>query len=197
MSGGGKHYAATTLLAACLAGLGACSVVPVRPYQEVVEWPLTLPPVASRVAPAQAPVLLLRNVAAAPGVEERGLLTLRPDGSQFLDLYQEWTVTPAEGATEALLARLAASGRYAAVLSPGSRAHADLILEATLTAFVAEPGQARASLAITLVNPGGAVLLQAVETGTAPLASQQPAAKVAALKQALATAIGEVLRGLQ
>ncbi len=193
-----QHAVATMLQAASLlVGLGACSVVPVRPYREVVEWPLTLPPVASREAPTHAPVLLLRNVAAAAGLEERGLLTLRPDGSQFLDLYQEWTVAPAEGATGALLSRLAASGHYAAVLSPGSRAHADLILEATLTAFVAEPGQARARLAITLVNGSGAVLLQAVQTGTAPLASEQPAAKVAALKAALSTTIGEVVQALQ
>lgn len=192
------HDAATTLLIAwCLAGLGACSVVPVRPYQEVVEWPLTLPQVARRPAPAHAPVLLLRNVAAAPGLEERGLLTLRPDGSQFLDLYQEWTVAPAEGVTEALLNRLVASGEYAAVLSPGSRARADLVLEATLTAFVAEPGRARASLAITLVNSSGSVLLQTVRTATAPLASEQPAAKVTALKAALASTIGEVVQALQ
>lgn len=192
-----RAAAATLLGAACLAGLDACSVLPVRPYRETVEWPLTLPPVARRVAPATAPVLLLRNVAAAPGLEERGLLTLRPDGSEFLDLYQEWTVTPAEGVTQALRSRLAASGHYAAVLSPGSRAHADLILEATLTAFVAEPGQARATLAITLVNSSGSVLLQAVQTGAAPLTSEQPAAKVAALKAALATTIGKVVQALQ
>ena len=198
MSGPGTQHTATMLLAAaCLAGLGACSVLPVRAYQETVEWPLTLPQVDERAAPADAPVLLLRNVAAGAGLEERGLLTLRPDGSQFLDLYQEWTVAPAEGVTEALRSRLAASGHYAAVLSPGSRAHADLILEATLTAFVAEPGKARASLAFTLVNGSGAVLLQAVQTGTAPLASEQPAAKVTALKAALATTIGEVVRALQ
>ena len=185
------------LVALSVLGVAACSVVPVRPYRETVEWPLTLPPVESRAARAHAPVLLLRNVAAAPGLEERGLLTLRPDGSQLLDLYQEWTVAPAEGVTEALRSRLAASGHYAAVLSPGSRAQADLVLEATLTAFVAEPGQARATLAITLVSRSGAALLQAVQTGTAPLVGEQPAAKVTALKAALAVAVDRVVQAIQ
>lgn len=178
--------AAWAVLALC-----SCSVVPVQPYRETTIWPLTVTPVAARTPDARAPVLLLRNLAAAPGLEGRGLITLRPDGSQFLDLYQDWAVPPAQGATEALRRRLMDSGAYAAVLAPGSRARAELTLEGTLTAFFAEPGRARASLELTLVNANGSVVLQTVETAVAPLASEAPAAKVTALRSALSEVLTE------
>lgn len=184
---------------AVVLGVCACSVIPERPYREHVQWPLVVPQPRATRAPAGAPVLLVRDVRAAPGLETHGLQVLRPDGSLFIDLYQEWAVSPAAGTTELLRDRLAGAGLFAAVLAPGSRAEAGLVLETTLTALIAEPGHARASLTILLIDRrAGAdrVVLQDVKTGTAPLAGNTPAERVAALRAALGDALGQVVQAL-
>ena len=159
-----------------LAGLGltGCSVLPQRPYLDRRDWPLeahrdtTLPPRRF------APVLLVRSLRAAPDLGVRGLRTLQPDGSVRADPYEQWSVPPAEAVEDQLRAWLAASGLFAAVLAPGSRAHPDLVLEGELLTLIADPAHAisRAALGLVLLDlrpAASRVLLQAEIQAQAPL----------------------------
>ncbi len=158
---------------ALLAGCG--SVLPGRDAPEVRRFQLNPnrpgPPVAAR---GRQQVLLLRGVRAAPGLERRGLRRLRPDGSLDIAFYEEWVTAPAELAEAALRAWLGASGRFSAVVAPGSRAETGLVLEAQLTALevVLAQGIARAAIAGVLLRETGlsAQVLSSFDLhGTAPL----------------------------
>jgi hypothetical protein len=127
----------------------------------------------------------------------RGLQTLEPDGSLQIAYYEEWAVPPAEGVESALRQWLVGSGLFAAVLAPGSREPADLVLEGTLTQLLSDPsaGRAWAAISIVLIGARGTsnrILLQATESGEAPLGSTDPPAQVAAQRAALAAVFGKI-----
>ena len=181
---------------------GGCSVLPERPYLATTDWPLVVLPPPARPPAPHAPVLLLRPVRAAAGLEARGLRTLMPDGSLHTDFYQEWAAPPADAVTDQLQAWLAASGLFAGVVVPGSRLAANDILEADLTALwaVQASRQARASLGYVLIDQRGGnnrVVLQDSVTGTALLANEQPATVVAAQIAALADAFRQIVTRLR
>ena len=181
--------------------MGACSVLPERPYAQKRDWPLAVRRPADLPSRAGGGVLLVRSLAAAPGLEERGLHALQPDGSMRVSYYEQWITPPAQGVEEALRQWLAASGLFAAVLAPGSRVAADLVLEGELTALWAEPAAARAvaGLAFALLDQrhgGAAVLAQQAVAGTAPLGAPNAPASVAAQQLALADAFGQIERSL-
>ncbi len=194
------------LLLASLGALAGCSVLPARDYRQRRDWTLT----AQR--PAVVPfrpggrVLLMRTVAAAPGLEARGVQWLLRDGSLNSDFYEQWAVPPAEAIEEALRRWLSDSGRFSAVVAPGSRIDADFVLEAELTALVADPqaGTARAALALVLAEPKGAttrVRMQRTETAEIRLDGTDVVAMVAGLRAATIavldraeTSIGAALR---
>lgn len=174
-----------------VAALGGCSVLPSQPYQARRDWPLVVRRPTVRPAAPRGRVLLVRGLAAAPGVEARGIQWLEPDGSLHVDYWEQWAVPPAQAMEDDLRQWLAASGRFAAVIGPGSRLDADLVLEGELTALVGDPGkrEARASAALVLLDQRPSrlkVLLQQTVTGTTPLTSREPAAIVAALQAAAA-----------
>jgi hypothetical protein len=184
-------------LGGAMLGLAACSVVPQPPYVQRRAWPLVVQRPQPLPRRASGPVLLVRSVLAGPGLDVRGLQLLQPDGSVHVDFYEQWAVPPAEGVEASLREWLAGSGLFAAVLGPGSDVSASLVLEATLLALIAEPARqrARAALAIVLAERGtlaNRVLLQAAITGTAPLASAEPPAQVAAERAALADAFRQI-----
>jgi ABC-type uncharacterized transport system auxiliary subunit len=156
------------------AALGGCSVLPQRPYLEKRDWPLEARRDATLTARPGAPLLLIRTLRAAPGVEARGLRSLQPDGSVRVDPYEAWSVPPAEAVEDQLRRWLSASGLFAAVLAPGSRAHTDFVLEGELLTLIADPahGVSRAALGVVLldVRPAAARLrLQAEIRADAPL----------------------------
>jgi cholesterol transport system auxiliary component len=105
-------------------------------------------------------VLLVRTVQVGPGLETRGLQTLQQDGSLKSDFYEQWAVPPAEAIDDDLRRWLADSGLFAAVVGPGSRMTADLVLEGELLALYADLASmtARAALALVLIDerPGPA-----------------------------------------
>lgn len=170
-----------------------------RPYLEKRDWPLavTRPEGAAAGARVRRRVLLVRTVQAGPGLEARGLASLQPDGSVKTEFYETWSVPPAEGTEASLRAWLTASGRFAAVLNPGSRMSADLILESTLTALVADPGKgvARAAMSIVVLDQRGGgtrVAGQRMLQAEAPLNGTDAPARVAALRAALGQVLEQV-----
>ncbi len=128
--------------------------MPSQSYPERRDWPLVVRRAEALPARRNGKVLLVRTVSAAPELEARGLQWLRPDGSVHVDYYEQWAVPPAQAVDDDLRQWLAASGIYAAVLAPGSRLNADLVLEGELETFVADvpAGMARARLAVVLLD---------------------------------------------
>jgi ABC-type uncharacterized transport system auxiliary subunit len=199
-------------LAAGGAGSG-CSVLPSRPYQEVQRFALAPERPRREPTPSRGPVLLLRTLRAAPGLDTRGLRLVGANGQVDTEFWNEWTAPPAELAEEAMRRWLGASGLFAAVTPPGSRLRADLVLEAELLRLHAEPeaGLARAALSALLLQEqaeAGAqarILGQFTPEGTAPLpggsrsrGASLPAAEAAeAMAAALAAALTALERDLR
>lgn len=188
--------------------LPACTVLPDRPYQSPQRFALA-PERPAGAAPARrGPVLLLRTLRAAPGLEQRGLRILGPGDAVTVEFWSEWAAPPADLAEETLRRWLLESGRFSAVTAPGSRLRSGLILEGELTRLQAEPlnGIARASLSALLLADGtgeSRVLGQFLVDGTAPLPGGRradgrivPAEAAAAMSAALGDALGRLERDL-
>src|SRR5215203_2382525 len=106
------------LLSGVLAAAPACTAFN-RPYREVQRYALA-PERPRREPPSRrGPVLLLRSVRAAPGMDNRGLRVLGAGGQVDTEFYNEWAAPPVELVEEAMRQWLAASGLFAAVVSPG------------------------------------------------------------------------------
>jgi len=209
-----------TALATALGGSG-CSVLPSQPYLQRRDWPLVVrrsgaapgggatselvSPLARGPAPARGAalagradghVLLVRTVQAGPGLETRGLQMLQPDGSVKVDFYEQWAVPPAEAIDEDLRLWLADSGLFAAVVGPGSRITADIVLEGELLALNADLASmtARVALALVLIDqrPGPARIgLERTETASVKLEGTDPPALVRAQLAAVAAVLRE------
>lgn len=203
-----RRRAALPALAALLAAAG-CSVLPDRPYQESLRFALSPQRPARQAAPRGAPVLQLRLMRAAPGLDQRGLRLAGADGVVAVEFWSEWTAPPAELAEEALRQWMAASGLFAAVVAPGSRLNAEMVMEGELTRLQAEPvaGIARAGLSVLLLSETERdaagqrrILGSFLAEGTAPLpggarapGARLPAAEAAqAMQAALADALGRL-----
>ncbi|PWS38038.1 hypothetical protein DFH01_01635 [Falsiroseomonas bella] len=173
--------------------LSACSVLE-QPNIPVMRYALSPRRPDTRQAPRNAGILLLRGLRGAAGIQDVGLRTLQPDGAIRLAPYDEWIAPPGELAESALRAWLSASGLFAAVVTPGSRADATLVLEGELTSLEAVPSanEARAGLAgVLLLDRGGVtrVLMTFNVAGAAPLAADaDEPAKAAAMQAALGDA---------
>ncbi|HKM61627.1 MAG TPA: ABC-type transport auxiliary lipoprotein family protein [Acidisphaera sp.] len=182
-----------------LAGCGLSE----RPYVERRDWPLTVTRPAPLPPRAGGRVLLVRTVEPGPGMQARGIQTLLPDGSVDVAFYEQWAAPPAEAVDADLRNWLAQSGLFAAVISPGSQASPDVVLEARLTALIADPRahEARATMSVLLLSEQGLttqVLMQAMLTGRAPLVEGADApAKVDALKAAVADLLGKAEQAIR
>lgn len=185
------------LLAGAGAGtmaLGGCSVLPQPAYVERTVWPLVVRRNAALPPRRGGKVLVVRELTAAPGLTQRGVQWLRPDGSLHVDFYNQWAVPPAEGVTDDLRRWLADSGLFAAVVGPDSGLSGDFTLEGELTAFVGNPARREARVALALVLIGARavparVLVQRTVAAEAPMRTDAPAAVVAALSAALRAAL--------
>jgi ABC-type uncharacterized transport system auxiliary subunit len=171
--------------------LAACSasLLPQQKYTPTIDWPLDPVPPAQNPPNPAGPVLLIRAITAAPGLDQQGIQSLLPNGSLNIDVYNLWAVAPADAVTQSLVDWCEASGAFSAVITPGSRLNAGLILEGELTELVAEgtAGQARAVLTLVVIKNGHPAipLAQSRLTGSAPLSGTTPAAQVAAQRAAL------------
>ena len=179
-----------------LAGCGLSE----RPYAERRQWPLQVPRPASLPAAPGGRVLLVRTFSASPGLQTRGLQSRGADGTVHTDPYEEWFVPPAEGVEDALRQWLVASGRFAAVLAPGSRLPADLVLEGQLVTLCSIPAEhrAQAALALTLLDHAASttprIRLQRTIAAEAPLAGPDPGAAAQAMCAALAGVFAQAER---
>lgn len=142
-----------TVLAATLAVAG-CSLLPSQPYVERRDWPLDVRRATASPPRRGGKILLVRTVTAAPQLQDSGLQWLQNDGSVHVDYYERWVVPPGQAVDDDLRQWLAASGLYAAVLAPGSRMTADLVLEGQLNTFMADlPAKtARADVSVVLLD---------------------------------------------
>jgi ABC-type uncharacterized transport system auxiliary subunit len=172
------------------ASLTGCSLLPGTPYVQRRDWPLDVHrPSTARPNP-RGHVLLVRSLAAGPGLDSRGMQWLQPDGSVHVDFYEQWAVPPAQAVEDDLRRWLTDSGRFAAVLSPGSRLNADFVLEGELDIFVADLGKGVARVALALVvldqrRGSTRVLLQRTEAAEVRLAGDDPPAVAMAMKAAI------------
>lgn len=187
-----------TLLALPLL-LAGCGGLAERPYEERRQWPIAVPRPTSLPPRAGGKVLEVRSLRAGPGMDARGLQELQSDGSLRSGFYEEWTVPPVQGVEEALRAWLLASGRFGAVVAPGSRVTPDLVLEGELTALLSVPGAGvgRTALSVVLLDGKATparVLTQRRVEADATLAGGTTPDKVRAQLTALAEAFGEIER---
>ncbi len=178
-------------------GCGLLGGLSERPYAERREWPLLAVRPGPPAARGRGKTLLLRTLRAGPAAQARGLQTIQPDGSVQTAFYEEWAAPPAEAVEQSLRGWLEASGLFAAVLSPGSRAEADLVLDAELEALAADPPAhvARAALSFVLTSQRGLatrVLLQAAPAVQEPLSGSDAPAVVTAMTRAVATLCARV-----
>ena len=188
-------------LFAAAASLAGCSVLPARPYLVKRDWPLEVTRPAALPPRPGGKTLLVRSLRAAPGLEQRGLQIVQDDTSIHVDFYEEWSVPPADAVEDALRRWLAASGLFAAILAPGSRATADYALEGELLSLLAIPAQRvmRASLNVVLLDLRPTpvrILLQADETADALLPAPTPPEIAAAGRLALARLLTKVEAGI-
>jgi hypothetical protein len=186
------------LLLAPLA-LAACSILPDRPNLPVRRYALAPERPSRRAAPRGAPVLLLRSLRGVPGLQQVGLRRRLADGSFAIAPYEEWLAPPGDLAEAALRAWLGASGLFAAVVAPGTRAEAGLVFEGRLTVLETVPaeGEAQAAVAGVLLRESGlsASVIAPVEArGSAPLPPEADAPAEAAAMQA---ALGAAFTGLE
>jgi cholesterol transport system auxiliary component len=189
------------LLTAPLVLTACASLLPAQNYVPRTDWPLDLaPPPATGALGGQA-VLMIRPLDAAPGLDARGLQSLGADGRLKVDYYNLWAVAPNDAMTEALLEWSAASGRFAAVVSPGSRLAPGLIVEGELTELLADmgQGQARAGMTLVVIRAEGALtdtavpLAQVRLQASVPLSGNDPESLVAAQKAALAALLAQAM----
>jgi len=179
-----------------LAGCG--SLLPKQSYIPQVNWPLNPQPPTSLPANEAGKVVLLRALDAGAGMSNQGIQTLQADGSLSTSYYNQWAVAPADAAAEVLGNWLTASGAFSAVVSPGSRLTANLIVEGEFSELLSDVAAHQAKAVLTLVviqNLGGNTrpLAQQRITGTAPQGGTDFPAQVAAQRAALADAMRQAV----
>jgi cholesterol transport system auxiliary component len=176
--------------------LSACGLAE-RPYAERRQWPLTVRRPSSQPSRRGGRVLMVRSLRAGPGMDSRGLQSLRPDGSVRTEFYEEWAVPPNEAVEDALRRWLADSGHFSAVVGQGSRVAADLVLEGELTALwtISAASMAYAALGITVIEQDGAaakIRLQRRFMAQARVADATPGAAVQGMNDVLADVFGGI-----
>lgn len=188
------------LLLAAPLGLSGCgSLLPTQKYIPRTVWPLQPQPTTTKIAPPGAPVLLVRAITPAPGLEQRGLQSLTSNGNLVVDYYNLWAVPPAESLTQGLVDWAQASGNFAAVITPGSRLNPDLIVEGDLSELLVNQttNQAQAQMTLLIIKPtlsaagSSQPLAQTKLTATAPVRANTPEAQAEAQSAAIASLLAQ------
>lgn len=188
-------------------GLAGCgSLLPTQKYIPRTIWPLQPPPPTINAANPTGPVLLIRAINPAPGLESRGLQSLTENGNLTVDYYNLWAVPPAEALTQGLIIWAQASGVFSAVVTPGTRLTPGLIVEGEFSKLLVDlqAGRACAQMTLLIIKPSSTLagfaqplaqirlIAYAPVTGTGPRA--QAVAQSAAMADLLAQAIDQLER---
>lgn len=189
------------LLSAPLSLAGCGSLLPVQPYIPRTIWPLQPQPPAYKPARANGPVLLVRAITPAPGLEQRGLQCLTENGSLKSDYYNLWAVPPAEALTQGLINWAQASGDFSAVITPGSRLTPNLIIEGEVSELLVDQAtnQARAQMTLLIIKPSSNLtgfaqpLVQVQLTATASVQDNTSSAQAAAQSEAVANLLTQAM----
>lgn len=131
--------------------LTGCSLLPSQPYAERRDWPLDVRRPAALPPRRGGKILLVRTLTAAPQLQDSGLQWLQRDGSVHVDYYERWAIPPGQAVDDDVRQWLAASGLFGAVLGPGSRMSADIVLEGELNTFMADLPEGTALAGVSLV----------------------------------------------
>ncbi|GAN79872.1 ABC-type transport auxiliary lipoprotein family protein [Acidocella aminolytica] len=192
------------LVLAAPLSLAACgSVLPKQKYVPRTVWPLQPAPNTAAQA-GKGPVLLVRAVNPAPGLEQRGLQSLTADGNLLVDYYNLWAVPPAEAVTQGLVTWAQASGLFSAVVTPGSRLTPGLIAEGELSELLVDvpANMARVRMTLLVIKPSAASggfarpLAQVKLAANAPVQGSGAAAQAAAQNAAVAKLLGDAVEQL-
>lgn len=193
------------LLAAPLSLAGCGSLLPTQKYIPRTIWPLQPPPPAVNAANTAGPVLLIRAISPAPGLESRGLQSLAQNGSLTVDYYNLWAVPPAEALTQGLIVWAQASGVFSAVVTPGTRLTPGLIVEGELSKLLFDQptGRACAQMTLLIIKPSSTLagfaqpLAQTRLIAYAPAAGTSPQAQAAAQSAAMANLLAQAVEQLE
>lgn len=194
------------LLLAAPLGLSGCgSLLPAQKYIPRTIWPLQPQPSTVKTASSGAPVLLVRAINPAPGLEQRGLQSLTTNGNLVVDYYNLWAVPPAEALTQGLVDWAQASGDFTAVITPGSRLSPNLIVEGDLSELLVDltTNQARVRMTLLVIKPAPGLagntqpLIQANLSATAPVQGNSPEAQAQAQSTAVANLLAQAIALLE
>ena len=173
-----------------LAGCSALQPPPPSPpsHDHLLE-PSTLP--AALTPPPGAPALALAPVRPGPTLDGRRMLYRDASGRLLAFADNRWAAPPDAQLGHWLAVALERAGGVAAVIVPGGRGSADLLLETELVALelesAQEPGTLRIELRLQLLHARDRrVLATARLSESEPLATTGPAQAVAASGRALA-----------
>jgi cholesterol transport system auxiliary component len=186
----------------CLMLLGACNSLPTAATPATVFYALEATPGAARAAtpanaPAAAPTLLVNPTHAAAGFDSPRIIYVREPHKLEYFAHSEWVDPPARMLAPLLVAALADSGAFRAVMLTPSAAAGDVRLDTEIVRlqheFQAQPSRVRFTLRAYLVDEQTRRVLAWREFDAAvPAASEDPYGGVVAANRAVQT----VLEGL-
>ena len=185
--------------ALCLVLLGACGSLPTAATPPAVFYALEGTPGAVRAAtaanaPAAAPTLLVNPTHAAAGFDSPRIIYVRAPHKLEYFAHSEWVDPPARMLAPLLVAALAGSGAFRAVMLTPSAAAGDLRLDTEIVRlqheFQAQPSRVRFTLRAYLVDDKTRRVLAWREFDAAvPAASEDPYGGVVAANRAVQTVL--------
>ncbi|MDX1593156.1 MAG: ABC-type transport auxiliary lipoprotein family protein [Gammaproteobacteria bacterium] len=166
------------LLPLWLALAGCAPLLPTPETTETVARHAVRPDILPAPAPAVpgAPALAVAQLRRGPLIDDRAMVYVDAEGRRGTFVNNAWAAPPDLQLAEWLVAALERAGGTPAVVAPGGRGDAELLLEGELLRFelVAEPppGSLRAELRLQLLTARGREVL-----ATARLAESEPLAE--------------------
>ena len=189
-----KRVAAAFAGLAMLTGCVSTPDVPSRDYYVLEDLGQ---PGAAKAGAGDARVLLVHPAAASPFYDTQSLAFSRAPGQRAYYQFAAWTERPARRVSELLTRRLEARGHFRSIASTTAGVKGDLVLNLRLEEFYhdtgAAPGSARVEVTAELIDATGrAILARRRFTQSAPAASENARAAVAAFNQATTALLEEL-----
>lgn len=188
-------------LAALLLSLTASCVSVSKDYPEIHSFVLDAHRTGEKGALAMRENIVVRRLRISPRFETQSFVYRTDEHAFDSDFYNAFLVAPAQLVTEEIRDWLRRSGLFLHVLTPDSRADAELVLEGNIVALYGDYSDAREPKAVIelqlflIREPGGAseVLLERSWHREVLMTGDEPADLVAGWNQGLTA----ILRGLE